>query len=283
MSNGSAGYSRPCRTVSPSRFDFPYLALADVKLPVVFLNERFGVHDEANASTARLGKMRSTLAAIASAKVLRRPFWLVAGEFTESLRISRYTAAVQIDYNIERNRGFFDECPNMTDWETVVNQHAGMVWRTVRRLVSNPADAWDCVQDTFLEAVKIDRRELVHDWSGLLRHLATVRALDFLRARSRQRHRCSPDEDTSLAISREADPPCQAQASELADRLRAAVSQLPRRQAQVFCLTCFERMTSEQVGERLGISASAARMLLCRARDRLRQILVSDVAHGDDD
>jgi RNA polymerase sigma-70 factor (ECF subfamily) len=171
----------------------------------------------------------------------------------------------------------------MTDWETVVNQHVGMVWRTVRRLVGNHADAWDCVQETFLEAVKIERREPVRDWSGLLRQLATVRALDVLRMRSRQRHRCDPEADASLAISREADPPCQAQASELAERLRAAVSQLPRRQAQVFCLTCFEKMTSEQVGERLGISASAARMLLCRARDGLRRILVSDIAHREDD
>jgi len=171
----------------------------------------------------------------------------------------------------------------MTDWETVVSQHVGMVWRTVRRLVGNHADAWDCVQETFLEAVKIDRREVVREWSGLLRQLATVRALDLLRVRSRQRQRCDPEVDASLAISREADPPCQAQANELADRLRAAVGQLPRRQAQVFCQTYFEKMTSEQVGERLGISASAARMLLCRARDRLRRILVSDVVHGDDD
>jgi RNA polymerase sigma-70 factor (ECF subfamily) len=181
------------------------------------------------------------------------------------------------------NGGSFDECPNMTDWETIVSQHVGMVWRTVRRLVGNHADAWDCVQETFLKAVKIDRRETVRDWSGLLRHLATVRALDHLRVRCRQRHRCDPEVDASLAISREADPPWQAQASELADHLRMAVSQLPRRQAHVFCLTCFEKMTSEQIGERLGISAGAARMLLCRARDRLRRILVADAAHREDD
>ncbi len=195
----------------------------------------------------------------------------VAGECSESLQISRYTVAVEIDYDVEPR--FFDECPKMTDWETIVNQNVGVVLRTAHRLVGNHADAWDCVQETFLEAVKVDRRELVRDWSGLLRHLATVRALDLLRVRYRQRQRCDADADTSLAIGREPDPPCQAQASELADRLRASVSQLPRRQAQVFCLSCFEKMTSEQVGERLGISATAARMLLSRARRRLERLL----------
>ena len=203
-----------------------------------------------------------------------------AAESRELLQISRYTVAVQIDYDVEPR--FFDGCPKMTDWETVVNQNVGLVWRTVHRLVGNHADASDCVQETFLEAVKIDRRELVRDWSGLLRRLATVRALDLLRVRYRQRQRCDPEADTSLAISREPDPRCQVQASELADRLRASVTQLPRQQAQVFCLSCFEKMTSEQVGERLGISATAARMLLSRARQRLRRILVSDGAHGED-
>ncbi len=75
----------------------------------------------------------------------------------------------------------------MTDWETVVGQHAGIVQRTVYRLVGNHADAWDCIQETFLEAVKIDRREPVRNWPALLRHLATVRALGLLRVRSRQR------------------------------------------------------------------------------------------------
>jgi RNA polymerase sigma-70 factor (ECF subfamily) len=161
----------------------------------------------------------------------------------------------------------------MTDWETVVNQHAAYVWRTVYRLVGNHADAWDCVQDTFLEAVKIDRREAIRDWSGLLRHVATVRALDLLRKRSRQRSRHDPDVDPTHAISPEPGPLLQAEAHELADCLRTALSQLAPRQAEVFCLMCVEKMSSEQVAERLGISPTAARMLLARARGRLQELL----------
>jgi RNA polymerase sigma-70 factor (ECF subfamily) len=161
----------------------------------------------------------------------------------------------------------------MTDWEAVVSQHVAVVWRTVYRLVGNHADAWDCVQETFLDAVKTDRREPVRNWPALLRRLATARALDLLRVRSRQRQRSNPEADPSQAVSQEPDPSHRVEANELADRLRAAVGRLPRRQAEVFCLISFEQMTSEEVAERLGISPTAARMLLSRARRRLRRLL----------
>jgi RNA polymerase sigma-70 factor, ECF subfamily len=163
----------------------------------------------------------------------------------------------------------------MTDWEAVVRQHVEIVRRTVHRIVGNHADAWDCVQETFLEAVKIDRREPVRNWSALLRHLATARALDLLRARCRQRAWSGPGADPAQAITREPSPSQRAEASELADRLRTAVVRLPRRQAQVFCLSCFEQMTSEEIGQRLGASPTAVRMLFSRARRRLQRLLAS--------
>ena len=49
-------------------------------------------------------------------------------------------------------------------------------------------DAANCFR-RFLEAVKISRREPVADSSALLRHLATVRAIDLLRVRCRRRGR----------------------------------------------------------------------------------------------
>jgi RNA polymerase sigma-70 factor (ECF subfamily) len=161
----------------------------------------------------------------------------------------------------------------MTDWEAVVGQHVGIVQRTVHRLVGNDADAWDCIQDTFLEAVKIDRRQPIRSWSALLRHVATAKALDLLRRRFRQRARYSAEADPAQAPSREPNPTGHAEANELADRLRIAVGQLPPQQAHVFCLTCFEQMNSVEVAERLRINPTAVRMLLCRARERLRRLL----------
>jgi RNA polymerase sigma-70 factor (ECF subfamily) len=161
----------------------------------------------------------------------------------------------------------------MIDWEAVVGQHVGIVQRTVHRLVGNDADTWDCIQETFLEAVKIERRQPIRNWSALLRHLATVKALDLVRRRSRQRARYSAEADPAEAVSREPNPAGHAAANELADRLRVAVGELPSRQGEVFCLTCFEQMSGEEVAQRLGVSPDAARMLLVRARERLRILL----------
>ncbi|MBN2291868.1 MAG: sigma-70 family RNA polymerase sigma factor [Pirellulales bacterium] len=161
----------------------------------------------------------------------------------------------------------------MTDWDAVVSQHVEIVRCTVHRIVGNHADAWDCIQETFLEAVKVDRREPVRNWPALLRRLATVRALDFVRARSRRRGQNGAEAELAQTIGREPSPSSNAEASELAGRLRTAVGQLPRRQAQVFCLTYFEQMPSTEVAEQLGISPTAARMLLSRARQRLQRFL----------
>lgn len=171
----------------------------------------------------------------------------------------------------------------MTDWETVVNQNVTTVQQTVYRLVGNHADAWDCIQEAFLEAVKIDRRETVRNWSALLRHLATVRALDLLRKRSRQRNRYHDAPDLLEIVSSEPDPHDHAEACELADRLRVAICRLPQRQAQAFCLTYFEQMTGEEMAEQLGIKPTASRMLLSRARGRLARLLktTSDVTKED--
>ena len=52
-----------------------------------------------------------------------------------------------------------------------------------------------------------------------------------------------------------------------------SVGQLPRRHAEVFCLSYFGQMTSDEVARQLGISPTAARMLLSRAGRCLEWLL----------
>ena len=169
----------------------------------------------------------------------------------------------------------------MTDWKTIVDQYGQLVWATVFRLVGNHADASDCFQETFLEAVRVARREPVREWTALLRHLATVRALDLLRVRCRQRNRVDALADPDSLVSRAAGPRQEAEADELADRLRAALAQLPRQQAEVFCLSCLDHATYGEIGEWLEITVSAVGVLLHRARRRLQKLLESVDAKVD--
>ena len=139
----------------------------------------------------------------------------------------------------------------MTDWKSLVLEHKQLVWQTVYRLVGDHADALDCFQETFLEAVKLDRKVAVRQWPAMLRHLATLRALDLLRTRYRQSKRADAEFDPAVVISREPNPSEHAEAGELADRLRAALAQLPAQQAEVFCLCRLNGMTYREAAMRL--------------------------------
>lgn len=161
----------------------------------------------------------------------------------------------------------------MTDWKLIVDRHGPLVWATASRLLSNHADAQDCFQETFFEAIKLARREAVRDWAPLLRHLATVRALDMLRVRCRTLSRTEALADPAAAVGRETDPSQEAEALELAERLRTALAELPPEQAKVFCLSCLDKLSYREIGGRLGLTTSAVGVLLHRARGRLRELL----------
>ena len=162
----------------------------------------------------------------------------------------------------------------MTDWKAIVDQYGQLVWATAFRLVGNHADALDCFQETFLEAVKLSRREPVRDWAPLLRHLATARALDMLRVRCRQRRHTDALADPASVVSRNAGPREEAEASELAERLRVALAELPADQAAVFCLSCLDKLSYREIGERLRLTTNAVGVLLHRARQQLRELLL---------
>jgi len=163
----------------------------------------------------------------------------------------------------------------MADWNSIVRQHGRVAWLTAYRLLGNEADALDCYQNTFLEALKVARREAVHDWPPLLRRLATVRALDMLRTRYRDNSRNEPGQDVLSAAAVDLGPGQQAEAAELAERLRVALARLPPQQAEVFCLRWFDEMSYRQIAERLELDTNTVGVLLHRARKHLQGLLAS--------
>jgi RNA polymerase sigma-70 factor, ECF subfamily len=162
----------------------------------------------------------------------------------------------------------------LTDWKAILDQWGQLVWSTVYRLVGQHADASDCFQETFLEAVRVANRQSVDNWPALLRHLATARALDLLRVRYRTRGRIEPLADLDAVVGPAASPPEEAMAEELAERLREALVHLPAQQAEVFCLSCMEHWTHGEIAQRLRLTPNAVGVLLHRARQQLRKLLV---------
>jgi RNA polymerase sigma-70 factor (ECF subfamily) len=160
----------------------------------------------------------------------------------------------------------------MVDWDGIIDREGPAVWRTVRRLLTRRADAEECFQETFLAALELWRREPVRSPRAALRRLATARAVDRLRQRYREAARHA-GEASATPVDRAPSPAQHAAAAELAEALRAALAELPDKQADVFCLHCLDGHSYKEVAGALGVSVDAVGVLLHRARARLREAL----------
>jgi RNA polymerase sigma-70 factor (ECF subfamily) len=162
----------------------------------------------------------------------------------------------------------------LMDWPQIVEQHGAMVWRIVRRLVNHDSDAADCFQRTFVSALELSRREPVANWGPLLNRLAHARALDRLRERKRRAGN-APMPEEGLADRRATSPPQAAGANELAEHLRRALADIDPRQAEVFCLSCLEGLSYDEIAAQLGITVNHVGVLLNRAKKVLRERLAA--------
>ena len=169
----------------------------------------------------------------------------------------------------------------MTDWEKIVARHSGIVWQTAYRLLGDHADASDCFQDTFVAALVVSRRQYVRNWAGLLRKLATCKALDRLRSRIRHAAHNSETPDWVAVASQNPGPAQQAAATELSERLRLALAALPDGQAEVFALRYVSDLKYREIARLLGLNTSAVGVLLHRARLGLQKLLLPDHVEKD--
>jgi RNA polymerase sigma-70 factor (ECF subfamily) len=169
----------------------------------------------------------------------------------------------------------------MTDWQAVVGRHTALVWQTAYRLLNDYEDADDCVQETFLTALRLARREPVVSWPALLARLATRRALDRLRQRIREAARHESRGPWPAVASADAGPDEKAEAAELAHRLRRALAKLPAKQAEVVCLRSLNDLSYREIARQLDIKTADVGRILYRARARLREMLAPLVSEPE--
>lgn len=163
----------------------------------------------------------------------------------------------------------------MTNWSEIVRQHGPLVWRTAYRLLSNEADASDCFQDAFVSAVKLSRRETIHNWSAILKRLATARALERLRKRYHDANRSEAWPDAPVSDERSPDPSQKVLDGEIANNIREALTQIDVQQSEVFCLIVLEDFSYRDVAKQLGISVNHVGVLLHRAKHKLQNLLAN--------
>ena len=160
----------------------------------------------------------------------------------------------------------------MVDWDELVHHEGPTVWRTIYRLVQNQADADECLQETFVAAVKLSNHQAVGNWQSLLKRLAIARAVDCVRRRLRRTRR---EDTTNVAtiITSVADPREQVESAELASLLRWALAQIPARSAEVICLYELDGWSYQEIGDHFSLSSSAVGVLLHRTRQKLKKLL----------
>jgi len=163
------------------------------------------------------------------------------------------------------------------DWEQILADYGPAVWRTVRSMLGNEADARDCYQAVFLEAFQFLQEKQVEGLAKLLNRIARMRALDLLRKRYRHAAHVDSAATTEDAFSRFPGPADELEAAELAERLRACLTLLSPQQADVFVMRYVEQLSYDQIAERIDSNRNAVGVMLNRARKQLRSLLDGDV------
>ena len=176
-------------------------------------------------------------------------------------------------------------------YEELVRRYGGKMLSVATRIMGNPEDARDCVQEAFLQAFKnIERfegRSTVWTW---LHRIVANSALLKLRSR-RRRPEGSLDEfmpefddyqcriETRGHHSRESVETLVSN-KETRDAVRAAIDTLPDDYRTVLLLRDIEELDTQETAEMLQINPGAVKTRLHRARAALKKLLETVIPRG---
>jgi RNA polymerase sigma-70 factor (ECF subfamily) len=163
------------------------------------------------------------------------------------------------------DRPAFDELVRRTYAET---------YTLAYRLTGDEEDARDVVQDTYLRAFSgLKRFRGDAQFSTWLYRITANCASTQLGKRARRRHEELVDDAPFVDERVEIDPQLRADGTVLRDRLQAAIAALPPKLRAVVVLRDVYDLPHDDIARELGISQSAAKVRLHRARRKLREDL----------
>lgn len=168
-------------------------------------------------------------------------------------------------------RGAFDELVRRTYTDTYTLAH---------RLCGNEEDARDVVQDAYLRAYRgLKRFRGDAQFSTWMYRITANCANTLLSKRNRHRHDELPD--TIADVDHDRDPAARADAMALREDLEVALEQLSPKLRAVVVLRDVYELPHEEIAAELGISETAAKVRLHRARLQLKERLFPRRDDGD--
>lgn len=171
---------------------------------------------------------------------------------------------------------------DQAEFAKVVEAYSGYIYRLGLKMLQNPQDAEDILQETFIKAYKalpkFDGRSKVSTW---LYRIATNEALMFLRRKRPDTISMEvPQEEESQEDARPIEivdwcclPEGELMSVEARKYLDESVEVLPERLRMTFILRDIEGLSTKEVAEVLDISQTAVKTRLHRARLQLRESL----------
>jgi len=170
---------------------------------------------------------------------------------------------------------------NPEEYSRLVDAYYSKIYRLAIRMLNQQQDAEDVLQETFLKAYRglksFDGRSKISTW---LFRIATNEALMILRRKHPEM--VSIDEPVETEEGEQEPlqiidwcclPEEELLSEETRERLDAAVQKLPERLRVVFLLRDMNDLSTHETAEVLGLSDTAVKTRLSRARLRLREEL----------
>ena len=160
----------------------------------------------------------------------------------------------------------------------LIGRYQRAVWGTVHRVLNDPAEAEDAVQEIFLRAlVSLGRFDGRYPFGPWMLRIAANHCIDQLRRRKARRHRLWSDlseSEQAQIVKKMAAPPELERLSEedralYLDLAQSLLDRLKAKHRVAFVLREIEGRSYQAVAEIMGISESTARVWVCRARSAL--------------
>jgi RNA polymerase sigma-70 factor (ECF subfamily) len=163
------------------------------------------------------------------------------------------------------DRGAFDELVRATYADT---------YTLALRLTGNEEDARDVVQEAYIRAFRgLGRFRGDAQFSTWMYRITANCANTHLAKRAKHRHEELKDTEAVADDRPSIDPQLQADATALRGRISVALENLPPKLRQVVVLRDIYDLPHEAIAAELGISETAAKVRLHRARKKLREDL----------
>jgi RNA polymerase sigma-70 factor (ECF subfamily) len=163
------------------------------------------------------------------------------------------------------------------EFDRLFNEYSAPIYNYALRMIGDADRAADIAQDTFIKAYRklntLTDASAARSW---IYRIATNTAIDAMR---RSRHTVRMDEGDDRPVEQPdggPGPETQVLSGLLDERIGRALLRLKPNHRQCLVLSDIEDMSSAQIGEVMGMTGGAVRVLLCRARAEMRRLLAAE-------